>query len=739
MADSSSRRTLTLPAAPVATSSRRALGVVLLVYVVLAVGYGVINPLFEAPDEHHHFFTVLYLAEQRQLPVVGDPWLRQEAAQPPLYYLLGASLIAPLRLQAAEVQAQLRFNPDARPGYPGEVNINAFVHTPAEGWPWRGYALAAHWLRLLSTALGAGTVLTVYAAGRRWLMGRPTQQVAPVLAAGLVAWLPQFIFIHSAISNDPLIIWLCSLALYQLIRLWPSVRPAPGAIITLGVTISLAALTKNQGLALLPLAVGVILLQQARQRRWAAGLGSSLGLIALTVALVGWQLARNWRLYGDPTAIVPFIALGGGNRAYTLAQLWGEREMVWTSFIAAFGWQNVLAPAWVYQVWAALLSLAGLGLVGRLSLRRWSPPLGVAAWLTGWVGLVIAGWVIFALRTPAAQGRLLFPALLPLALGVASGWYCLARWLRLPKWGGVGAPLAAAGVTAVVGLIWVIPRAYRRPAILDATAIPAQAALVEVEMRPGLWLRAVETAPAVIQPGDTVAVTLYWQAQTSLTTDWPVRVALIGQRFETVGDITAQPGRGQYPMTLWPAGQVVVDSWRIPTDKNMAVPTLVRPWIEVGIGGEGLWGAAVKGRPAVWPSASEAVAQIGAGIELVSVSWTPQSGRPGEEIQVLVTWQTRAAPAADYTVFVHLLDAAGRLVAQKDAPPLAGAYPTSWWAAGEQFSEAYTVTLPPDLPPGAYAWRIGLYDAAVVRQPVWVQGVWQPDAAYPAGVLHVTP
>ncbi len=745
---------------PVTIRPAYLLATLLGVYLALAVGYGSLNPLFEAPDEHHHFFTVVYITEQRQLPVVGDPWLRQEAAQPPLYYLLAAALIAPLRPQAAEAQAQLQFNPDARPGYPGTVNINAFVHTPAEAWPWQGYALVAHLLRWLSTGLGAGTLLTIYAAGRRWLAGRPAQDTVPLLATGLVALLPQFAFIHSTISNDPLIIFLCSLTLYQLVRLWSADTLSPRAVAGLGVSIGLAALTKNQGLALLPLALVVVLAHQACQQRWhdcrgepmcspplcslpfsrwAAVFWSSLLLSGLMAALTGWLYWRNWRLYGDPTAIAPFIALGGGDRAYTLAQLWTERGMVATSFVAAFGWQNVLAPAWVYHVWMTLALLSSLGLIGRLLQRRPLPPLGIGLGLVGWVGLVAVGWVSFALRTPAAQGRLLFPALLPLALGVAGGWYVWAQGMRLPRGLTLGAPLLAAGVTAGVCLVWVVPQAYRRPALLAPTAIPPQATPVEVEAQPGLWLRAVETTPAVIQPGDAVIVTLYWQARMPLDIAWPVHVTLVGRGGEAVGGVTAQPGRGQYPMPLWPAGRVVVDRWELVVADGMAVPTLVRPWIQVGDDGVGMWGAAVKAQPPVWPSAGGAVAEIGAGIELVSVTWTPEQGRPGQEVQVTLTWQTRAAPAADYTVFVHLLDSAGRLAAQKDSPPVGGAYPTSWWGPGERFTDRYDLTLPPDLPPGAYFWRVGLYDAAVVRQPVWVGGMLQPDAAYPAGVLHVMP
>jgi len=51
--------------------------------------------------------------------------------------------------------------------------------------------------------------------------------------------------------------------------------------------------------------------------------------------------------------------------------------------------------------------------------------------------------------------------------------------------------------------------------------------------------------------------------------------------------------------------------------------------------------------------------------------------------QVSLTWRARARPAANYTVFVHLLDASGRIVGQNDSPPQNGAYPTTLWAAGD--------------------------------------------------------
>ena len=86
-----------------------------------------------------------------------------------------------------------------------------------------------------------------------------------------------------------------------------------------------------------------------------------------------------------------------------------------------------------------------------------------------------------------------------------------------------------------------------------------------------------------------------------------------------------------------------------------------------------------------------------------------------DKLEVTLWWQALRAPGADYTVFVHLFDPATQsLVAQSDAPPRGGTYPTSWWATGEVVSE--TITLPlADVPQGTYQLAVGLYDQSFTR------------------------
>jgi len=90
-------------------------------------------------------------------------------------------------------------------------------------------------------------------------------------------------------------------------------------------------------------------------------------------------------------------------------------------------------------------------------------------------------------------------------------------------------------------------------------------------------------------------------------------------------------------------------------------------------------------------------------------------------------WAVLAAPNARYTVFVHLLDADGTLIAQQDVQPLNGRYPTDTWRADTRLITSHTLTVPEDAntPQSAV---IGWYDAMTFeRLPVMRAGDRLPD------------
>jgi hypothetical protein len=84
----------------------------------------------------------------------------------------------------------------------------------------------------------------------------------------------------------------------------------------------------------------------------------------------------------------------------------------------------------------------------------------------------------------------------------------------------------------------------------------------------------------------------------------------------------------------------------------------------------------------------------------------------------LLIWRADARPSGDYTVFVHLLDGAGKLVAQDDRPPRDGAYPTSLWEVGERVADEHALAAPP----GRYRVVVGMYDPTTGRRLRRVDG-----------------
>ncbi len=74
----------------------------------------------------------------------------------------------------------------------------------------------------------------------------------------------------------------------------------------------------------------------------------------------------------------------------------------------------------------------------------------------------------------------------------------------------------------------------------------------------------------------------------------------------------------------------------------------------------------------------------------------------GRAVNILQNWEAGKPLTGDIHLFIHLIDASGKLVAQRDYP-----IETAVWKAGARISQAITL---PDVPPGTYSIFTGLYD-----------------------------
>lgn len=564
-------------------------------FMLLAMLFNLVVPVFEMPDEHLHYFYTQHLAQTGELPVqtgdydTGGPW-EQEGSQPPLYYFLAAPLIrfSEARLEAADLWYNHQ-NTMGRPALAG--NENRFVHPPErEAWPWEGYALAVHLARLLSMLFGAVTVVCVWLIARRVLPGRDWLALA---AAALVAFNPQFIATSATMSNDGVIIMLSAAALALLLRIADGEGGDHG-IPLLAVVVGLAPLAKLSGVALVGFTLLTLALLAWRRRDWRFFVTTAGPVLIAVAVLAGWWYLRNAQLYGDITGISHMLpeSMDRNFRLDTwLAGLPAELRGAWWSAWGIFGWFTILLPTWIYTVLSILALLALLGLAfaawRRAAWIDWPRLL----WLMAWGAVVLASLLRWLTIAKGGHGRLLFPAIATLAVALVAGWRALIDVLPEPRGREDASPEPASPLRidrvlaititlamftlTIYSLLGVIAPAFAMPQTITAAAIPADAIPANVVFGEGLRLLAVQQ-PDRVTEGTDFPVTLYWQVEQPLDRDGFVALRVDQNDVRWTHDLRGDferhaepvsspgathlsyPGQGNAPPALLPAGPAIV-------------------------------------------------------------------------------------------------------------------------------------------------------------------------------------
>ena len=724
----------------------------LVAYVALAVVYSAVTPIFEPPDEVYHFPLIDHLARTGALPVqdpddVG-PW-EQEGSQPPLYYLLSAPLVLPL--DRGDLTTRLARNPHAKIGIGAATDnhVSVLHDWDAEAFPWRGTARAVHVVRLFSVALGAGTIAAIYAIARLALPGRPALHITATL---LAAFNPMFLFISSSVNNDNLVNLLSATTLALLLDIWRA-GLSTRRVVALAALLALASLAKLSGLALYPVAALAVLGVLVRERHpWAEWARTLLIVIAAWAVIAGWWYARNIHLYGEPFGLNSMIEIiGPRERTPTWGELAGEFEGLRRSTWGVFGTLNLSAPDALFWYGDALSLIALIGLAILAIRTRASASvdwraLGLLALHALIVFVALVNWTR---RTPATQGRLLFPALGGIVTLAALGWgsWLPRKWERFAPL--AAAPLVAAAITLPFA---VIRPAYSPPptvADLPADAVPVDARFGPIE------LLGVRVANEPIAPDEALDVTLYWRPTAHTTEDMSLYAQVFGHALPDdssalaeIGKVDSYPGGGLLRTTTWALDRIYADRYLIPIADGVKTP--VQPAIKIGWrhfgSGEEFSPETRSGVPldavivnmgrvageGARLSGGEPVGAVFGGVmQLNAVRVAPVTPQPGESLTVDLEWEALAPVGEDFTVLVHLVDLAQpeQPLAQGDDEPLSGRWPTSSWIAGHTFVDPHAVALPADLPPGEYALAVGFYRPAdFTRLPVETERATLPGA-----------
>ena len=399
---------------------------ILIAYLALGMAYVLQTPAWQAPDEPAHYNYIQFIAKEHALPILEqgeydqayiekftrtpqntaslsiDP-LRYEDYAPPLYYLLAAP-----------------------------------IYALTDGW------ITA--LRLFSVILGGALVVVAYLIGAE---AYPDQLVFALGGAAFVAFVPQHLAIMSAINNDSLAELLIALVVLQSMRLFRSPTISKRRLIGLGVTLGLGLLTKATFYyTAVPIAFVALALQAFKQpplkkqthrtHGWRLFIKQALIVFvpALLIGAVWWLrnlsvyggfdvmgLARhNAVVFGQPTTAQWLIDYGAGGllqRFFTTT---------YRSFWGQFGWMSTPMPDREYLILGVASIIALIGWVWWVTANRKTQEAGSKAPYAGlllslWVGLTIAGYLYYNLTFVQHQGRYLFPALVPIGLAFAIGWW----------------------------------------------------------------------------------------------------------------------------------------------------------------------------------------------------------------------------------------------------------------------------------------------------------------------------
>jgi 4-amino-4-deoxy-L-arabinose transferase-like glycosyltransferase len=390
-------------------------------YSILGTLYAVLTPRWQAPDEPAHYNYVRHLVDKKRFPILQmgdydqdylreitterfDPAMsidsiRYESHQPPLYYVLAAPIYA----------------------------IFAGALLP---------------LRLLSVGFGAGLLLAAYRVVKTL---SPERSWLALGATAFIAFNPQHIAMTAAVNNDTLAELILAVVLLGLVRWLTSESSFPRRhLVKTGVLIGLALLTKAGIYITVPLALIALWLRS----RSTPGAASSDGIrrmrvrqaveaavaLLLPALLLGlpW-FARNALAYGgldilgleQHERVVAGQPLGSEWLAdhgwLGLAGIFGRTTF--RSFWATFGWMAVPIDTRIYVALRLLTVIALLGLFLRL-VDRWGSKIRLSspALLLVCSGLLtLATYLGYNLTFYQAQGRYLFPALIPLGLAWSLG------------------------------------------------------------------------------------------------------------------------------------------------------------------------------------------------------------------------------------------------------------------------------------------------------------------------------
>lgn len=270
--------------------------------------------------------------------------------------------------------------------------------------------------------------------------------------------------------------------------------------------------------------------------------------------------------------------------------------------------------------------------------------------------------------------------------------------------------------------------------------------LVDANYSNQIQMFGYDLQPMALAPGGKFRVTYYWRALTNVESDFFITSNLIDPRGESFGQINLEPVFGKYPTGLWRRGATIADAFEFSVPKDAPFG---KYRLQVGVLNRNLSSLLVpmlgaEDRLTLEPITVEknkidphaikqsTKIQFGNPASLTLIGYDlARAARRGENFALTLYWQANRQMSVDYSIFLHLIDADGKIVTQQDGSPLNGNAPTSWWRPGDLLADAHELSIPSDVRAGRYTLAIGVYNSADgARLPVIFDDARQSNDAW---------
>ena len=252
-------------------------------------------------------------------------------------------------------------------------------------------------------------------------------------------------------------------------------------------------------------------------------------------------------------------------------------------------------------------------------------------------------------------------------------------------------PYLAAGIWAEVGSLTVT-----RAALLPDPAALNTGAPLDLQVG-GLRALGFDFADHPYRPGETLPLTLYWQADGEGQQAGSVTMAL--------GDLVLRTW-SPFDGYEWLAGEILAERLRFDLPRDLPAGTY--PFT---LNGLEIAQVRIEGIARVFdPPPMDTTVNLQFGDQLELIGYTIESLE--DEYILTFNWRCTSIIVSELKFFIHLVDSSGIILEQIDNLPHNGSYPASLWAINEVVTEVHHM---PRIADGVVL-RVGVYNAQTLER-----------------------